>query len=104
MDIFYCFGVYKFGESNVVRIFIFCMWIGYGFDVIEIVMVWINIGFNFMSDYWRNVFFVYFVLIFVVVLVLMFLILCYEYKLERVVYLIGYFKLIVIVIVCFIFF
>lgn len=80
------------------------MWIGYGFDVIEIVMVWINIGFNFMSDYWRNVFFVYFVLIFVVVLVLMFLILCYEYKLERVVYLIGYFKLIVIVIVCFIFF
>lgn len=104
MDTLYCIGVYKLGESNAARIFIFRMWIGYGFDAAQIAMAWINTGFTFMNDHWRNVFLAYLAFIFVAALILTFLISRYEHKADRVVYLIGYFKLTATVTACFIFF
>ena len=104
MDLLYCLGVYKLGESNAARIFIFRMWIGYGFDATEIAMVWINNGFSFINEHWERVFYAYLALIFLAGIILTVLISRFDTHSERVVYMIGYFKLTSLVTAGFIFF
>lgn len=85
------------------------VWIGYGLDAVEIVAVWLGLGFTFLNDLWWQAFIAYLVLMFAILVVVTIVTAC-KNAIKRpssyraLLYLIGYFKLTFAINAAFVFF
>lgn len=81
------------------------MWIGYGFDVVEIVVVMVNFGFVYLNIIWMYVFYFYLVFVVIIGFILMVLFKLSEEIFDNKLYFcFVFFKLILVVMVGVIFF
>ncbi|KAJ8307026.1 hypothetical protein KUTeg_015110 [Tegillarca granosa] len=85
------------------------IWIGYGLDAVELVAVWLGLGFKFLSDLWWQAFIAYLVLIFAILVVVTMVTACKNATKRQgshraLLYLIGYFKLTFAINAAFVFF